>query len=81
MGYGNCVLALDTVFNREVLAEGGVFFPRDVAVLASEMQALEANPERVAELRRMGPERIRKNYTWEKIAGQYDTLFQEIAAR
>ena len=33
MGYGNCILALDTVFNREVLADGGIFFPRDAAVL------------------------------------------------
>ena len=42
MGYGNCILALDTVFNREVLADGGIFFPRDETVLAGEMQALEA---------------------------------------
>ena len=81
MGYGNCILALDTVFNREVLADGGVFFPRDAAVLADEMLAIEANPARVAELRRMGPERIRKNYTWEKIANQYDSLFREVAGR
>ncbi len=81
MGYGNCILALDTVFNREVLADGGVFFPRDEAALASEIQALEASPARVEELRRMGPERIRKNYTWKKIAGQYDALFREVAGR
>jgi glycosyltransferase involved in cell wall biosynthesis len=81
MGYGNCILALDTVFNREVLEDGGVFFPRDEAVLANEMRALEADPQRVSELRRMGPERIRKNYTWEKIARQYDELFQEVHAR
>jgi len=81
MGYGNCILALDTVFNREVLEDGGAFFPRDEAVLAQEMRALEADPQRVAELRRMGPERIRKNYTWEKIARQYDELFQEVHAR
>lgn len=81
MGYGNCVLALDTVFNREVLAEGGVFFPRDAAVLAGQIREVEADPARVAELRRMGPERIRQNYTWEKIASQYDELFREVAAR
>ena len=81
MGYGNCILALDTVFNREALADGGIFFPRDESVLAEQMRVLEADPERLAELRRMGPERIRKNYTWEKIAGQYDTLFREVAAR
>jgi glycosyltransferase involved in cell wall biosynthesis len=81
MGYGNCILALDTVFNREVLEDGGVYFPRDEAILAREMRSLEADPERVAELRLMGPERIRKNYTWGKIARQYDELFQEVHRR
>jgi glycosyltransferase involved in cell wall biosynthesis len=81
MGYGNCILALDTVFNREVLADGGIFFPRDVHVLSQQIRDIEADPARVAELRRMGPERIRANYTWEKIAGQYDQLFREVAAR
>lgn len=81
MGYGNCILALDTVFNREVLADGGIFFPKDSSVLAGMIREVEANPERVAVLRRMGPERILANYTWEKIAGQYETLFSEVAAR
>lgn len=81
MGYGNCILALDTVFNREALADGGIFFPKDEEVLASEMRKLEANPACVAKLRAMGPERIKANYTWEKIAGQYERLFQDVAAR
>jgi len=81
MGYGNCILALDNVFNREVLAGGAIFFPRDEEVLANEMRMLESDPACVAELRKMGPERIQKNYTWEKIAGQYDTMFKEVAAR
>ena len=81
MGFGNCIIALDTVFNREVLADGGIFFPRDAAVLAGIIKDVESDPARVAELRRMGPQRIRDNYTWEKIAGQYDTLFREVAAR
>src|SRR4029078_12733640 len=60
MGYGNCILALDTVFNREVLADGGIFFPRDVDTLAKEIRSIESDPERVAKLRSMGPERIRE---------------------
>lgn len=81
MGYGNCILALDTVFNREVLLDGGIFFPRDETALAAEMRAVEANPARVSKLRLMGPERIRDNYTWEKITSQYDALFGDVAAR
>lgn len=81
MGFSNCVLALDTVFNREVLADGGLFFPRDAAVLASQIREIEANPSRVEAFRRMGPERILANYTWEKIARQYDELFREVVTR
>ena len=81
MGYGNCVLALDTVFNREVLADTGLFFPRDKSVLAQMIRDVEADPVLVQKLRRMGPERIIANYTWEKIADQYDELFREVASR
>lgn len=81
MGYGNCVLALDTVFNREVLADTGVFFPRDKNALAQLIRDVEADPALVQELRRKGPERIVANYTWEKIALQYDDLFREVASR
>jgi glycosyltransferase involved in cell wall biosynthesis len=81
MGYGNCILALDTVFNREVLADGGIFFPRDAKVLAEQIREIESDQERVNAMRLMGPERILDNYTWEKIAGQYDDLFREVANR
>lgn len=81
MGYGNCILALDTVFNREVLADGGVFFPTNAASLAELIRSVETDPALVSSLRRMGPERIRANYSWEKIAVQYDDLFREVANR
>jgi glycosyltransferase involved in cell wall biosynthesis len=45
------------------------------------IREIENDPARVAELRRKGPERIRANYTWEKIANQYDALFREVQAR
>jgi glycosyltransferase involved in cell wall biosynthesis len=81
MGYGNCILALDTVFNREVLADGGIFFPRDKSVLAQLIRDIEADPARLDDLRKKGPARILANYTWEKIANQYDELFREVAGR
>lgn len=78
MGYGNCVLALDTVFNREVLGDTGLFFGKDAAEIARLMQRLEKDPVLVADLRRRGPERIRACYTWEKVASQYEALFQSL---
>jgi glycosyltransferase involved in cell wall biosynthesis len=81
MGYGNCIAALDTVFNREVLADAGVLFSKDPQNLAGIIRRLEAEPALVADLRRRGPERIQAEYTWPKIADQYDALFREVAAK
>jgi glycosyltransferase involved in cell wall biosynthesis len=80
MGYGNCVLALDTVFNREVLGDGGLFFSKAPGALAALISMIEGNPGLLEEMRRRGPERIRAEYSWEKIARQYDELFREVAA-
>lgn len=80
MGYGNCILALDTVFNREVLADTGLFWPRDEHALAQLMRRVESDPKLVDDLRRQGPRRIEKEYTWEKVSGQYDELFRDVVA-
>jgi glycosyltransferase involved in cell wall biosynthesis len=80
MGYGNCILALDTVFNSEVLAGTGLLFPKDPDALAAMMRRIEGDPNLVARLRRAGPQRITTEYTWEKISAQYDALFREVAA-
>ena len=78
MGYGACVLAHDTIFNREVLADAGLFFSTDARALAELMRRVETDPALVAELRQRGPQRITAEYTWDKIAGQYEELFQEV---
>jgi glycosyltransferase involved in cell wall biosynthesis len=80
MGYGNCILALDTVFNREVLADAGVFFEKDALSLAALMRRVEAEPELVSELRSRGPKRIVAEYSWEKVSRQYDDLFVDVSS-
>jgi glycosyltransferase involved in cell wall biosynthesis len=79
LGYGNCVLALRTPFNSEVVGDYGIFFERDHEDLARKLQELESHPEVVAEYRRRAPERIREAYTWEKITDQYEELFLQLA--
>jgi glycosyltransferase involved in cell wall biosynthesis len=78
MGYGNCILAFSSVFNREVLADTGLFWS-DRPSLVALMQALEADPARAAHLRTLPRPRIAAEYTWEKIARQYDELFADVA--
>lgn len=80
LGYGNCVLALDTAFNREVVQNYGIFFGDDPADLANKIQQIENHPETAAKFRLRAPERIRESYTWETITDQYEELFLQLAA-
>jgi glycosyltransferase involved in cell wall biosynthesis len=80
LGFGNCVLALNTPFNQEVLQDYGVLFERDPIDLARQLQYIEDHPEQAAEFRLAAPRRIRDTYTWETIADQYEELFLELAS-
>jgi glycosyltransferase involved in cell wall biosynthesis len=80
MGYGNCILALDTVFNREVLEDTGLFFSKTPGDLAALMRRVEADPALVASLRRKAPIRIKEHYSWDRVSDQYEELFLRVAA-
>jgi glycosyltransferase involved in cell wall biosynthesis len=79
LGYGNCVLALRTAFNQEVLQDHGILFENDISDLARKIQHVEDFPEIAAEYRNRAPERIREAYTWERITDQYEELFLQLA--
>lgn len=78
MGDGACVLALDTVFNREVLSDCGRFFSANPESVRSLIEEIEANPNLAAGFRRNAPVRILENYSWKKITDQYERLFESL---
>jgi glycosyltransferase involved in cell wall biosynthesis len=80
MGHGACVLARDTVFNREVLEETGLFFANESDV-ADGIARLDGDSPLVARLRASARERVRENYSWTMIADAYDKMFLDAAAR
>lgn len=81
LGYGNCVLALDTPFNREVIQSYGIFFENDLDDLAQTIRHIDDHPEIAEEYKRRAPLRIREAYTWTRITDQYEELFQQLAAK
>ncbi len=78
LAYGNCVLALDTPFNREVIGSYGVFFEKDVQSLSEKIEYLLTHPEVRAEYARRAPQRILEAYTWDHIADEYERLFYQV---
>ena len=55
LGYGNCVLALGTAFNQEVLQNYGILFDNNASDLARKLQDLEEHPKIAAEYGRRAP--------------------------
>jgi glycosyltransferase involved in cell wall biosynthesis len=80
LGCGNCILALNTPSNVEVLADYGILFERDENDLAVKMQFLEDHSEVADEYRRDAPKRVREKYDWETITDQYEEFFRRLAA-
>ncbi len=78
---GCAVLALDTVFSREVLAGGehGLFFAKEEGGLRRLIAAAETDLDAIAALRAGARRRIEESYTWEKVTSQYRELFAELA--
>jgi glycosyltransferase involved in cell wall biosynthesis len=83
LAYGCGVIALDTVFNREVLADGkyGIFFSKAETQLCDLIGEVENNPDILNSLRNISRDRITENYTWDKITNQYFELFTKMLSK
>lgn len=73
MAAGNPVLAHDNVYNRWTAGEAGAYFSSadDVALRLDE---LLGSPTTLARMREKARARHRAEFTWEKIAGQYEEV-------
>ena len=83
LGCGVTALALDTVYNREVLEmrDGrlcGMLWTRDSDDLVRQIQELDANPELTRELGERGRTRIAEAFTWERIGRQYELFYEMV---
>jgi glycosyltransferase involved in cell wall biosynthesis len=79
MGCGSCVLALDTVFNREALGDAGRYFARDPDAVATLVDTIDLDPGQAARLRARAVARVSERYTWEGVVDRYERLFLEVA--
>ena len=80
LAYGCAIMALDTVFNREVLKEGeyGLFFTKDKNSIVDLIGYLEKDSGKIQNLREIARNRIKEKYTWEQIIDKYESLFLQL---
>ncbi len=77
MAYGCAILALNTPFNQEMLANGsfGEFFEKTSSSLKEKINWFDQNQSKITELKNNARQGITKKYTWEQVSTQYIDCF------
>jgi glycosyltransferase involved in cell wall biosynthesis len=81
MGYGTCVVVVDTPDNAYATRNAGLTFELSEESLRGIMRRLLDHPEEVKEMRLRTVNRIREEYLWDDIALKYEEVFLRIAGR
>ena len=69
-------ILLDVGFNREVGEDGAVYFSKDKGNLSKLINKLDCeNLEKINKISIRAKERVKEEYTWEKIVYKYEKLF------
>jgi glycosyltransferase involved in cell wall biosynthesis len=78
MGAGAPVIAYDVSFNREVVADSGLYF-RDPTSLAQAIQDAEGDPELNRKRGRLGRQDVETRFSWDAVADGYERLCATLA--
>ena len=77
MGYGNCVLTLNTPENKEVVGQAGLLY-NDAQDLARLLQRTLRDGALVSQYRQRAQVRVRESYDWEGVVDRYEELFMKM---
>lgn len=75
------VLSIDVPFNRDVLDDCGIFFEKSVDGLAEKLDWAVRNGSGFEAYKTRSVNRIAELYSWDRVADQYEEMFEEIIGR
>ena len=83
MGYGCAILALNTVFNKEMLANGlyGIYFEKNQEAVRQQINYADQEPKKIKKLRENSHLGITDKYNWDCITDQYLEVFRRLAEK
>ena len=83
MAYGSTILALDTVFNQEMLQKGkfGLFFKKDIFSITKQIDYCEKENILIDKLRKESVNGITNKYNWDFITKQYLDVFNSLVSQ
>ena len=80
MAYSCDILALDTVFNKEMLQKGkyGLFFKKEPISVTNQINYCEKEKLTIDKLRQESVNGITQKYNWDFVTSQYLELFKSL---
>ena len=80
LSFGNAVLALNTVFNKEVLQSGkyGLFFEKTKESVSDLIQYADSNKKEIFDLKNNSKKALKNKYEWNYIVDQYIEVFEKL---
>jgi glycosyltransferase involved in cell wall biosynthesis len=80
MGYGNCVLTLNSPENMEVVGDAAILYA-NADELAFQLQRVLRDRSMVNSYRHRAQARVGRHYDWERVVDRYENLFAHMAGR
>ena len=83
MAYGCAILALDTVFNKEMLNNDsyGIYFEKTQTAVRQQINYVDQHTKKIKELRQNSHMGITDKYNWDCITDQYLEVFRRLAEK
>ena len=83
MAYGSAILALDTVFNKEMLQKGkfGMFFQKKINSVTNQINYCEKEKLQVDNYRHNSVNGINEKYSWNFITEEYLAIFKTLISQ
>jgi glycosyltransferase involved in cell wall biosynthesis len=83
MAYGCAILALKTVFNKEMLNNDlyGIYFEKNQAAVRQQIDYADQHPEQIKKLSENSNLGITDKYNWDRITDQYLEVFRELTEK
>ncbi len=80
MAYGSAILALDTVFNREMLQDGqyGLFFDKNSKSVSEIVNNAENGDVQIDRFKENSREGLGQRYDWDVVTEQYLSVFEKL---
>jgi len=83
MAYGCAILALDTVFNKEMLDNDsyGIYFDKNQDSVRQQINYADEHPNKIEKFRQNSHLGITDKYNWDYITDQYLDVFRQLAKK